>query len=79
MSTLAPSHRWFGADVASHPLLFATVVIRQLRRRLRVRNDRKRLQAMPDYLLADIGISRSEIGSATEFGRLRNHGPNYRL
>ena len=79
MTTLAPSHRSFGADVASHPLLFATVVMRQLRRRLRVNKDRKTLQAMPDYLLADIGISRSEIDNATEFGRVRSRGQAYRL
>lgn len=79
MTTLAPTHRFMGADVASHPLLFATVLMRQLRRRMRVRNDRKALQALPDYLLADIGISRSEIGSATEFGRIRARGPAYRL
>ena len=79
MNTLAPSHRWVGADVASHPFLFATVLVRHIRRRLRVRKDRKTLQAMPDYLLADIGISRSEIHNATEFGRIRNRGPSYRL
>ena len=71
MSTLALSHRRIGADVASHPFLFATVLIRHLRRRLRVRNDRQRLQAMPDYLLADIGISRSDIDNALTVGRSR--------
>ena len=71
MTTFALSHRRFGADVASHPFLFAAVLVRHLRRRLRVRNDRQRLQAMPDYLLADIGISRSQIESALTAGRNR--------
>jgi uncharacterized protein YjiS (DUF1127 family) len=71
VTTFALSHRRFGADVASHPFLFAAVLVRYLRRRLRVRNDRQRLQAMPDYLLADIGISRTEIESALTTGRSR--------
>lgn len=40
-----------------------------MKRRRQIAHDRRQLQAMPDELLRDIGIGRSEIGSATEFGR----------
>ena len=50
-----------------------------IRRRLRIRADRKVLQAMPDYLLSDLGISRSQIDSATQFGRDYPLGPSCRL
>lgn len=35
----------------------------------RKRRDRDHLYAMPDYLLKDIGVSRSEIDRAITFGR----------
>ena len=35
---------------------------------IRIRKDRALLDEMPDYLLRDIGISRSDISSATRFG-----------
>jgi uncharacterized protein YjiS (DUF1127 family) len=77
VTTLAPSLRLPNAIMASHPLTFAAVVFaRRLRRRLKVREDRRLLQAMPDYLLADIGISRGEIESATEYGRHYPLGPS---
>jgi uncharacterized protein YjiS (DUF1127 family) len=44
-----------------------------------LRNDRRRLAEMPDYLLADIGISRGEIESVTDFGAIRRLGPSYRI
>ena len=40
-----------------------------VQRRRRIAIDRRHLQAMPDELLRDIGLGRSEIESATEFGR----------
>ena len=40
-----------------------------LKRRHQIAADRRHLQAMPDELLRDIGLGRSEITSATEFGR----------
>jgi uncharacterized protein YjiS (DUF1127 family) len=46
---------------------------------MRVRNDRRRLQAMPDYLLKDIGVSRAAIDGAVEFGRIRSLPDCYRL
>ena len=80
MTTLAPSLRVPKAILASNPLIFAAVVFaRRLRRRLKVREDQRLLQAMPDYLLADIGISRGQIEAATEFGRHYPLGPSYRL
>lgn len=44
-----------------------------LARIVRIRRDRARLDELPDYLLHDIGVGRSEIRSITRFGR-REHG-----
>ena len=40
-----------------------------VQRRRQIAIDRRHLQAMPDELLRDIGLGRSEITSATELGR----------
>ncbi|MDX8521575.1 DUF1127 domain-containing protein [Mesorhizobium dulcispinae] len=40
-----------------------------LARIVRIRRDRVTLDELPDYLLRDIGIERSEIRSITRFGR----------
>lgn len=37
-------------------------------RAIRIRRDRAHLHELPDHLLRDIGISRSEIDSVTMFG-----------
>lgn len=80
MTTLAPSHRLPNAIMASNPFIFAAVLFaRRVSRRLKIREDRRALQAMPDYLLSDIGISRGEIEGATEYGRHYPLGPSYRL
>lgn len=42
------------------------VQLPQVRRRYRIWRDRQHLHALPDYLLKDIGIGRSEIDSVTE-------------
>ena len=51
----------------------------RIRRRANIRAGRRHLQALPDHMLRDIGISRSEIVSAAEHGRSgaprRAHGP----
>jgi uncharacterized protein YjiS (DUF1127 family) len=44
-------------------------------RRSRLRHDRRVLRGMPDLMLRDIGLSRGEIDSVTEFGRAR--GPQW--
>lgn len=70
MTTLAFSRGWSRTAAASHPILFAALVVtRRVRRHFRVRRDQRRLQAMPDYLLADLGISRGQIEAATALGR----------
>ena len=80
MTTLAFSRGWSSTAVASNPILFAALVaVRRIRRRMKIRADRRALQAMPDYLLADIGISRSQIDEATASGRVHPLGPSYRL
>ena len=80
MTTLAFSHRWSRAEILTNPLIFAVVVsVRWTRRYLRRRAARHSLEAMPDYLLKDIGVSRSDVAVETEFERLRRLGPCYRL
>ncbi|WP_210345617.1 DUF1127 domain-containing protein [Mesorhizobium sp. J8] len=45
-------------------------------RTVRIRRDRAWLDELPDYLLRDIGIERSEISLAVWFGgRTRRGGP----
>ena len=54
-------------------LLFAAMlVVRRIRRHLRVGADRRLLQSMPDSMLADIGLSRSGIDRAVQYGRLND-------
>ena len=54
-------------------LLFAAMMVaRRIRRRLKVRSDRRLLQSLPDHMLADLGISRSGIARAIEFGRFHD-------
>jgi uncharacterized protein YjiS (DUF1127 family) len=80
VTMFALSRGWSRSAVASNPILFAVLVVsRRIRRKLKVRADRSVLQGMPDHLLSDIGISRSEIDSATHSGRNHPFGPNYRL
>ena len=80
MTTLALSRGWSSTAAASNPILFAALVVaRRIRRRMKIRADRRVLQDMPDYMLSDLGISRSEIGGAVQFGRDHPLGPNYRL
>jgi uncharacterized protein YjiS (DUF1127 family) len=40
-----------------------------LARSYRIRQDRRALQSMPDHMLRDIGVSRSEIDSVLRYGR----------
>ena len=80
MTTFVSTARnWSGSDAGAGVLAAVRAAAGQVRRRLAIRNDRRRLAEMPDHLLADIGISRSEIANATEFGRIRRLGPSYRL
>jgi uncharacterized protein YjiS (DUF1127 family) len=44
----------------------AILVARRIQRRLRIGDDQRRLLALPDYPLSDIGISRGEISSAKD-------------
>jgi len=41
---------------------------------IRVRRDRAWLADLPDYLLRDIGITRSQISSVTRLGRTDGYG-----
>ncbi|TGQ06603.1 MULTISPECIES: DUF1127 domain-containing protein [unclassified Mesorhizobium] len=67
------------ADRSALSRFFAAVVAisratgHALARIVRIRRDRARLDELPDYLLHDIGVGRSEIRWITKYGR-REHG-----
>lgn len=64
MSTVTLSRHPLAAPVERSLLwLIGVVIARRLRRRMRIRSDRALLRSMPDYLLADIGIARSDIAA----------------
>ena len=50
------------------PGVTVRTIVRRVGRRMRIWADRRHLQALPDHMLKDIGISRSEIDSVTECG-----------
>jgi uncharacterized protein YjiS (DUF1127 family) len=47
---------------------FASTLLARLLRRWRHRRDRRHLETMPDFMLKDIGISRSEIDYVVAHG-----------
>ena len=55
---------WIAA-AAARELGFAKNIVR----RARVNAAHRRLSAMPDHMLKDIGISRSELGYRVQYGR----------
>jgi uncharacterized protein YjiS (DUF1127 family) len=59
----------FGPARPSNGISSARVLFAAVNRWARIRRDRRVLGTMPDYLLADIGISRCDIDSATSVGR----------
>jgi uncharacterized protein YjiS (DUF1127 family) len=70
VSTATLSHDRFERSVGPSRLrLFAVLVARRIIRRFKLRSDRELLQAMPDHMLKDIGIARSEIERALNHGR----------
>jgi uncharacterized protein YjiS (DUF1127 family) len=69
VSTATLSHDSFERSARPSRLrLFAVLIARRVMRRLKIRSDRTLLQAMPDYMLKDIGIDRSEIERALNQG-----------
>ena len=72
MTTLANSPSWPGRAAASNRLAFAVILMaRRFRRALARRNGRSRFDRLPAYLLADIGLRRNEVETATIWGRSR--------
>jgi uncharacterized protein YjiS (DUF1127 family) len=70
VSTATLSHDGFERSAGPSRLrLFAVLLARRVMRRLKIRSDRSLLQAMPDHMLKDIGIDRSEIERALNEGR----------
>ena len=45
----------------------------------KIRAMRRRLEALPDYLLKDVGISRSEIETAIRYGRCISVAHDHKL
>jgi uncharacterized protein YjiS (DUF1127 family) len=45
-------------------------IVRAIAWELRIRRDTRELMTMSDYLLKDIGLTRSQIGYAVRFGRV---------
>jgi uncharacterized protein YjiS (DUF1127 family) len=66
------SERVEAASNASHPLSVVTRLIQAIKKRIKTARARRHLEALPDYMLRDIGIGRSEIGSAVMYGRPRS-------
>ena len=70
MNTVTLTRHPHFAPAEQNRLFFAAMVMaRRIRRHLKVRSDRRLLQSMPDYMLADIGISRGGIDRAVQHGR----------
>lgn len=70
-TTMTRSGGPFGTGLSSSMLAAASALIAAMARFYRTRQGRRMLQSMPNYLLHDLGISRSEIDVVTEFGRAR--------
>ncbi len=60
------------ASSASHPPSVVMRMIRAIGRAVETARARRHLEELPDYMLRDIGIGRSEIESAVRFGRPRS-------
>ena len=70
MTTFAHTGNRSTAETAS-VIFAALVVLRRLRRALKRRKARQRIGPLPDYLLADIGLTRRDVETATIWGRGR--------
>jgi uncharacterized protein YjiS (DUF1127 family) len=60
------------ASTARHPLSVVVRMIRAIRTAVETARARRHLEELPDHMLRDIGIGRSEIESAVRFGRPRS-------
>ena len=65
-------HPNFAAAEKSGLLIAAARLAHRFRRHLKARSDRQLLESMPDYILADIGISRGGIKRAVTYGRMHD-------
>jgi uncharacterized protein YjiS (DUF1127 family) len=68
----APSARSVLGSNARSPLSIIARMIQAIRRHAEIARARRHLEALPDHMLRDIGIGRSEIGSAVSHGRPRS-------
>jgi uncharacterized protein YjiS (DUF1127 family) len=60
------------ATTARRPLSIVVKMVRAIRKAAESARARRHLQELPDHMLRDIGIGRSEIESAVRFGRPRS-------
>ena len=67
MSTLAQLRNPSRSSAALNGVVALGILIwRRLRRRMRVGKDRRVLQTLPDYVLADMGLEKLEFRSAAD-------------
>ena len=60
------------AGPARRPTSIIATIIQAISGMFEAARARRRLEALPDYMLRDIGIGRAEIGSAVRYGRPRS-------
>ncbi|PTE08478.1 DUF1127 domain-containing protein [Mesorhizobium helmanticense] len=63
--------------IASPFLRLALAMLARMARGWRSRRDRRHLEAMPDFMLRDIGISRSDIDYVAAHGDTRRTAPDF--
>lgn len=63
--------------IASPFRRFALAMLARMARCWRARRDRRHLEAMPDFMLRDIGISRSDIDYVAAHGDTRRTAPDF--
>ncbi len=66
MSTSALSRNSSKATSRNAVVAFGILIWRRIRRRVRVGKDRRVLQTLPDYVLADMGLEKIEFRSAAD-------------
>lgn len=64
-------HAFAHRRIASPFRCFALAMLARMMRGWRTRRDRRHLEAMPDFMLRDIGISRSDIDYVAAHGDTR--------
>jgi uncharacterized protein YjiS (DUF1127 family) len=76
-ATIPPGRFGSPADFWRTLSEMAESAFRSAMRRMEIRRNRRQLRSLPDYLLRDLGIHRSEIDRVIQYGRfnLAGRGP----